>query len=70
MEIHTREAKEITGERPMRGVRIGRLEINIWKDTGKPKFRIVWGKGIPVYSWYFKIMSYYTLWISWRKHND
>jgi hypothetical protein len=53
-------------------MRIGKLEIEIWKDTGSPKFRVWWGKGCTVYSWIFKLMSYYTLWIAMRTepHED
>jgi len=49
-------------------MKIGRLEIAIWKDTGTPRFRIwVWRGKSTVYRWIFKILSYYTLWVSFKK---
>lgn len=47
-------------------MKIGRLEIEIWKDTGKPLFRIAFSRCEVIYKWYFKIMSFYTLWIALR----
>jgi len=55
-------------------MRLGKLEVKMWKDTGKPKFRVwkcvqgctpVWpNPDPPIYRWMFKVMSYWTLWVA------
>ena len=45
-------------------------EVKVWRDSGKPLFRIAFEKmpnprfGRRTYKWYFKIMSFWTLWIA------
>lgn len=51
-------------------MKIGKLQIEIWKDTGKPKFRIWFHKPKVTYCWILKIMSYYTLWTSWKSQTN
>ena len=47
---------------------IGKLEIEVWKDTGTPKFRIHGCKlKTGSYRWYWKMMSYWTLWIALKR---
>lgn len=40
-------------------------EIIVWRDTGNPYFRIVWGSDR--YGHWFKLMSFWTLWVRIRK---
>lgn len=53
-------------------MRLGRLEVKAWRDTGKPRFRLwFWryGQGlynVPTYLWIFKVLSYWTLWVAWQ----
>ena len=50
---------------------IGKYEINIWRDPGKPHFRVYFEReepavfsGYRTYFWVFKLMSFYTLWVA------
>jgi hypothetical protein len=64
-----------------KGLRLGRLEVLLWRDTGKPKFRLWYSYAPPVtktewafgrrraYVWIVKVMSYWTLWIAWKSKN-
>lgn len=60
---------------------IGKYEMNIWRDPGKPYFRVYFEKAKPLafsgyrtYFWVFKLMSFYTLWVAkfdmGTPHND
>lgn len=42
---------------------MGKLNIELLKDTGKPKFRIWWCGTKD--KWIFKILSFTTLYVSW-----
>jgi hypothetical protein len=52
-------------------VGVGRLEIKVWKDTGKPRFRVWFWRfeqrtyNVCYYKWIFKVLSWYTLWVAW-----
>lgn len=54
---------------------IGRLEVEVWRDTGTPWFRVWFWKykqglyTVETYSWIFKILSWWTLWVAWRGPN-
>lgn len=48
-----------------------RYEVKAWKDTGTPVFRVVFVRcekqfytSYRTYFWYFKIMSFYSIWIA------
>jgi len=43
------------------------LEIKFWKDTGTPRFRIWFCRCDSTYKWIFKVMSFYTLWVAYRR---
>lgn len=60
---------------------LGPYEVLAWRDTGKPKFRVSYWRAPavtksdrwlygerwrPTYAWYFKVMSYWTLWVARR----
>jgi hypothetical protein len=60
---------------------IGRYDVHVFRDTGKPRFRVWFYRTPPVsdfdrflygadwqptYLWYFKVMSYWTLFVARR----
>lgn len=47
---------------------VGRLQLQLWKDTGKPRFRIGFFRFKNSYFWALKIMSYWTIWIAWLRN--
>jgi len=66
--FHSRVFQRAFQEERRLKIKVGRLEIEIWKDTGTPRFRIWWWRSKIRYNkayWIFKIISYYTLWIRW-----
>jgi hypothetical protein len=57
-------------------MRLGRLQVEVWRDTGTPRFRLYWWRYRPkpyavcTHRWVFKLMSWYTLYVAWHGRGE